>query len=346
MEPLNIFLFLIIAYVIWVVSQNNTTVEKATNVTQHKKRQRKKKTTKENFFGAKNTRFDDRYVVDDVVSDIVSWDSSYDFNTIQQEQLNPNFINNQFHNSYRGVIAALNNLVPDKKQIFNLPNIPLTYSEPETAEVKYMIKDFMGALNHNLDTEVPHFRHVNTGWDEPIQDPQMESGWDKTQKALGLPTSLFEDAERKAPVHLVKINYVQKYETEDEIKYVIELIVRMAGVEDQMILKASFVQDKRPLHDENLFFNTSTVEMKITIEDLFIVGYLSKVGDDAGRQFDGNDKLYYGFDGMEVNNMTDPKYIQRVLMSKYADRQQEVESRNAMLDEDCLLYTSDAADEN
>lgn len=274
--------------------------------------------------------------IDELVDDVVSWNSSLSSANITKEVLNPNYVNIQFHNDYRDVITAINNLVPEKRQRFNLANIPLVYSEPETDEVKLMIKDFLTVLNENIKSEVPIHRNPNSGWDEAITDPNVESGWNKTQKALGLPVSLYEEPAGKSPVKLIAINYVQKYETEDEVKYSVDLVIQKLNAEDQMVLKASFVQDKRPLVDENNFFVSKNIDMKVIVEDVFITGYLSNDGPDGKQQMDMDlDKeKYYSYDNLETNNMTDPKYIQKLLMEKYKMRTQEMDQRNAMLDEE------------
>ena len=297
--------------------------------------------------GIKNTQImkqniNKQQVIEDVASyfsdDMVS---NYSLNSkesldIMKKPLNPNFMNIQFHNDYRDVYTALLNIVPDKKQLFNISNIPLTYSEPELNEVKLLLKDFMKILNENIQTEVPLYRNPNSGWDEAVVDPTVESGWDKAQKALGLPISLYEKPAPNGIVDIIKVNKIQKYETEDEIRYAIEFVVQKRGVDDQMIVKGSFVVDKRPLNDENNFFMSIKVDMKILVEDIFIVGFLSKDGVQAVQQqldTDIGKEIYFDINRMEKNLLTDPKYVQKVLMDKYAARSAETSLRNALLDE-------------
>ena len=271
----------------------------------------------------------------ELLDDVISWNSSCDNNlNIVKAELNPNLLDIQWHNDYRDVLDAINNLVADKRQRFNLANIPLIYSEPETDEVKVLVNDFIYVLNDNICSNVPHHRNPNSGWDEAIPDPNMESGWEKSQRALGLPTSLYEKPASKANVNLITIEFVQKYETDDEIKYNIVLVIQKENVDDQMVMQASFVQDKRPLNDENNFFINAKVDMKIVIEDVFIKGFLSKDGPDAGKQAATGKEKYYDFDTMEMNNMTDPIEIQRILMEKYRIKSQEMEQRTAMLDQE------------
>ena len=311
------------------------------------------------FYGANNNErfdvvqtnnsvnYDKQQVIEDVAThfsedmisnySIQSSRSSKHSQDIIKKTLNPNFMNIQFHNDYRDVYTALLNIVPDKRQLFNVANIPLTYSEPEANEVSLMMKDFMGVLNENIKSEVPLYRNPNSGWDEAIIDEQVESGWDKAQKALGLPVSLYEKPAPNGHITLIKINKIQKYETEDEIRYAIEFVVQKQNVDDQMIIKGSFVQDKRPLQDENNFFSSKKIDMKVLIEDLFIVGYLSHDGLKAKQQLldlDVGKKVYYDLDKMERNNMTDPKVVQKILMDKYDIKLKEMNLRNGLLDEE------------
>jgi len=338
MDSINIVLILLIAYTLYIIVQSrNAEVEQKSNTT------RKKKVNKKEKFRVYK-RHDDNPDADNILNDLVSWDNSYSSsdgtcstyssNAIRGLRMNPHFHNIQFHNDYRDVITALNNLVPDRKQLFNLANIPLVYSEPEVGEVKNMVKDFVKVLNGNLHREVPEYRHKNSGWDEAIPDPTIKSGWETVQESLGLPASLYDDPAKKGKVMIVNVPKVQKYETEDEIKYSVDIVLQKANVNDQMVIKADFVQDKRPLVDENNFFKTSTIELKVMVENIFITGYLSEYGDNDIRLFDGDDKKFYDYNDLEYNNLTDPKYIQKVLMEKYEQRNEETEQRTAMLDEE------------
>jgi hypothetical protein len=277
-----------------------------------------------------------------VINDVISFDDNKS-TFITKESQNPNFINIQFHNDYRDVTTAFNNIIPERNQRFNLANIPLVYSEPDpnNSEAKYLIKDFIEVLNKNLINQVPNVRNKNSGWDEAIPDPNMRSGWDKMQNSLGLTSSLYEKPKMGGIIKLISIQLVQKYETEDEIKYLCEIILQKENVQDQIIIKTSFVQDKRPLYDENNFNIISKVELRVIIEDIFIVGYLSKDGSDAKLQYDNDAVKFFNYDDMEQNNMTDPKKIQKILLKKYKQRTQEMQQRNALLDEEGQTFHKD-----
>lgn len=254
--------------------------------------------------------------------------------TVNTSNINPNFIYNQFHNDYRDVITGINNIVPQKKQLFNVANTPVKYSEPEPKEVSNLVKDFVKTVNENIKTQVPNQRNPNSGWDEAIPDPNVKSGWDTVQESLGLVPSLWNKPSGKTHIKLIDVSYVQKYETEDEIKYTCDIILQKVGVNDQMVLKVSFVIDKSVLHDENNFFLSKNIEMRVTIEDVHIQGYLSREGTDARLIFDNDVDKFFDYDKMEQNNMTDPRLIQKTLMDKYKQRTLEMEQRNATLDEE------------
>ena len=46
----------------------------------------------------------------------------------------------------------------------------------------------------------------------------MESGWEKVQRSLGLPVSLYHKPAENGLLSLISIDNVKKYETDDEIR--------------------------------------------------------------------------------------------------------------------------------
>jgi len=324
-DPINILLIIIIIYILYVITFDNT------------KKVHKEKFSKEQITHD-NLKYNDDILSDknSIINDVISWDNNSNSNNsnVTIQKINPNLLNIQFHNDYRDVLTAINNLVPDSQQRFNLANRPLEYTEPEIKEVKMMMNNFIETLNANIMNQVPSNRNPNSGWDEVIPDPNVESGWNKFQKSLGLPTSLYEDPATKSPVKLLLIKNVQKWETDDEIKYGIDFIIQKLNVDDQMFLRGAFVQDKRPLNDENNFFRDTNVQLKVIIEDIYILGFLSNEGQNAEDLFEGQKEFYYDYNKLEYNNMTDPKYIQKVLFENYKKRSNEMGQMNATLDEE------------
>lgn len=273
----------------------------------------------------------------ELLEDVVSWGSN-DSGNVRKEVINSNFVDIQYHKDYAHVIDAISALVVAKRQLFNLANIPIKYSVVNPDEVKLLITDFINVLNKSIGEETTQYRNAGTGWSEQLPEFTGEDAFGKSQIALGLAPSLYDKPAGKSPVRVISIEKVQKYETEDEIKYAIEMIIQKANSDDQMALKGSFVQDKRPLQDENNFFVSKNIDMKVVIEDVYILGFYSKDGPITAQQYDMDKEKFYFYDKMEANNLTDPKHIQKILMDKYKQRTEDMDHRNAMLDEEGQDY--------
>ena len=272
-----------------------------------------------------------------IINDVINWDyddiDSVKSNVIKNT-VNPFVLDVQFHNDYRDTITAFNNIVPDKIQLFNLANIPLHYSNPPKTEVKQLVKQFIDNVNNNIQDQVATARNYNTGWDEAIPDPNIKSGWTKSQEALGIQSELYHSPAAKNFVKLIDITNIEKYETEDEIKYSISMVLQKINVDDQIAVKVSLIQDKRPMMDENNFYKNTYIEMKIVIEDIYITGFLSKHGTNMENIDDNEKEKFYLFDKFEKNDVTDPKYIIKTLEEKYKQRNKEMNNMTAMLDEE------------
>lgn len=293
------------------------------------------KETKQKFDASSNRNLNDVY--DDIYKDQVLNDSGI---------VNKYFIDIKYHKDYSHVLSALNNLVPRVKSYFNIANIPMIIAEPKLLEVKGLISSFIDLLNDTIKKEVTSFRQSNTGWDEQLPEPKYESGWDKAQKALGLVPSLYNENFPKVSVKLIDVQNLKKYETDDEAKYVMDLIIQGITIDDQMSFKIGFTIDKRFAKNENNF-NLQVVDIQnIKIEDVYINGFYSNNARD-GNAFE-NMEEYQKYDGLNnfndfdnfsiKNNLTDPQYIQKVLLDKYKLRTKEMNQRNSLLDEEGKDY--------
>lgn len=104
MNVINILLILIILYMLYILVYS------------------KPQKTRENY---DSIRRQHKYKQDGtsrqkIINDVISWDdsySTYDSGVLRKEPINPNILDVQFHNDYRDVITAINNLVPDQKQL-------------------------------------------------------------------------------------------------------------------------------------------------------------------------------------------------------------------------------------
>lgn len=329
MKTLDILILLIIAYVFYLFKNKHKNKKKTNHFANTHYNNKLANTRKSNL--------DDTYL-DDLVSEIDEWDRRHSYGIVEAPQINKNFLDIKFHDHYRDVLTAINNLVPTQKQLFNLANQPIKYSEINPSEVYGMVTDLIGSLNKNICSQVPPHRNNNSGWDEALPDPVHSSGWEKVQQSLGLAPSLYPRPAAPGKIVLLKIDKVKRYESEDEIKYDCFLLLQKEGIDDQMVLRASLVQDKRSIHDENDFFKSHDIVMRVAIEELYIIGFLSNKGMDANAQYDNMKKQYYAVADTETNDITDPKYIMAELNKRHAIKSREMNYRNSLLDTEGLDF--------
>jgi len=321
----------------------------------------------ENFNGK---AADETYVIDDTVNkknkDYLEDDdlniNKYKSNrnkSRKEEQYNniklkSNFIEMQFHNDYRDVITAFNDIAPDQKQIFNIQNAPTKLTNPPHKEVDQIVKDFVNLVNKDVQYNISDYRGSNTGWDEKMPNLKEKSGWEKLREELGLPSSLYADPAKRAPIQLIKIDYVEKYVTEYETEYIIVLIVQKLNVDDQMVIRISFVRENYDIDTERQFFKDLPIDyttnakenngkvnknknkdLEMVIEEIFIVGFLSNEGisDDSNNPTNYDKLDFYDFKGLEGSDMIDQQVILKELIEKKKQREKEMMSFTASLDD-------------
>ena len=263
----------------------------------------------------------------DYLDDVIKF---ADNTPLYDDNYNMEFIEAQFHNDYRDTLTAFNNIAPSQKQIFNINNLPLDFSVSKESEVRKLVKDFMNELNKNIKNEVPDYRNYNNGFDELMPDKQMKTGWDKQMQELGLPKSLYPDPAKKAIISLLKVDHVEKYETEDELKYVCYLFLKKINVEDILVIKISFVLDKRVMNEERTFFNEKPIETHVVLEEIFMLGYMTEQG--VGRTNDFRDK-FYNFGNLEKDGIMDDQEIMKQLNQKLMVRHMETQRFDNTLDD-------------
>lgn len=263
----------------------------------------------------------------------------------------PYFNKIKFNVNYKDYLTAIEDLVPSKKQYFNIANIPIEkYSIVSGQEILPMINDFVELFSNIAQKNAQELAkyqysgYLTGGWQDSIDiDRAADSGWDKVQKSLGLKPSLYGKEAAYGQLELIAIKEVQKFETDDEIKYVATLVLHKINTLDQMVAKVSLVLDKKIIRDEDAFWkvpvkydDTSytfkpSFNIQMIVEDIDVLGYLtSKQTNETDS--DGVNELYCDYNDLEFSNITDPKYIQKVLMDKYKQRNDEINKRNATLD--------------
>jgi len=251
---------------------------------------------------------------------------------------NPVFVESQYHEDYRDTITAFNNIAPCQKSVFNQSNIPANFSVlhlDNIDNVKKIVKDFIRAINTNVLNDIPEYRNANSGWDELIPEKKIKSGWDKQMEHLGLPTSIYNNPAKKSKVVLLNIDRVEKYETEDELKYVVFMFIMKKNIKDQLLLKVSFVMNKTSINEDREFFDSDKNEEKeIIIEEIFVIGYMTtSTVDTSGKKPDD----FYNFGDEENQNMLSDKVIVKELIKKYKDRTKEMGQFTSDINNDQML---------
>ena len=215
------------------------------------------------------------------------------------------FAETQFHNDYRDVLTSFNNIAPAQKQLFNKEELPMKTIVPSASEVKDLIKSFIKNVNENIKTQVTDYLNGNSGWDEYMPEQNVLSGWEQQQKELGLPVSIYREPAKRDRIKLVKIDHVEKFATEKQIRYVCYLLVKKNIVSDKMLVKVSFVID-------NKFKQKGDVmKVNVAIEQIFVMGYYGSnpVKDD-----------FYKFKNIENDNGIDQMAVLTQLNDKKMNR--------------------------
>lgn len=238
--------------------------------------------------------------------------------------INKNFVEMQFHNDYKDTLTAFNNIVPCQSQMFNKSNLPVTAIEPNINEVKQLIVSFINEVNKNIKHQTGDDEISPIGWNDFKPEKKIESGWDRQQKALGLPTSVYKDGASKAPIKLVKIDHLEKYETDDETRHVTYLIIQKKNVDDQMVIRVSFVIDRNDLNIDREFFDSEKnfYETVVKIEEVFVVGFMSN----SGKKCDGARQDFYNFETIDNSEMLSDKDIIVALNKKKREYMNEINS--------------------
>ena len=237
-------------------------------------------------------------------------------------KINPNFIEAKFHSDFMDVISAFNDISPSQRQIFNINNVPCDVQKGVDVErVGEIVQEFINELNEDIKKNVPLIHTANTGWDEVVPEHTVESGWEKVQRQLGLPTSLFNKPKMNTSVSLESYSHVIKYETENEIKYSCKVVLAKDKVKDKLVIQISIVQPKGM--DKN----------QVIIETIDILGYLTEQGLGVDRQ--KTDDFYYfdSLDRREGNILTGDVILQE-LVKKYDMKQQVMQERIDGMDMD------------
>lgn len=240
----------------------------------------------------------------------------------EKRDVNPYLIEMQFHNDYRDTQNAIILLIPNQRQLFNRSNLPIiNVSTPTNKEILPLVKNFINELNRVIHQNVGD-EYTVRDWRNGMAEKEYKSGWEKQQEKLGLPGSIYKTPCGKEPVKLIKVDHSERFETEDEIRYVIFMVLQKPSAKDQMLLKVSFHIDKGDINLDREFFvkGKNDSDTLIRVEEAFVIGYLTKHS--FGKHSIKNE--YYDFNGITNGRMFSQKEIMKELNRKR--KQYEVEA--------------------
>lgn len=239
--------------------------------------------------------------------------------------LNPNFLDMKVHPQYIDVTNGFKYLVPNGKQIFNAANRPTVVSKVNQTKVAPLVKGFMDKLNNAVKTKVRM----------PL-DYGHTSGWEKTQSCLGL-DALYKNRLGKEKIRLLQVKDITEFKIDDESRYTMYLVLQKNKARDQMIVRISIVVNERGIQIENNFFSAEKVTVTSVIENIFVVGYLTKseTGEFKNMETEGKiDDQFESYDQLGKDKMFTKEQIIEILAKKHLTRSKEMDYRNNLLDEE------------
>jgi hypothetical protein len=256
--------------------------------------------------------------------------------TKRKIETKPYFINMRVHNDYRDTITAFNFVAPDQRPIFNRSVLPVKQIDVNPREVKPLVKAFIRRVNEEVKNNVTDELKANSGWDELAKE-KTKDGWGDYMKEFGLPESIYLSPAKRARVRLIKIDAVEKFATEEQINFIIHMIIQKKNAEDQMILKVSYIMDNKDINSDRNFNNKeSDVNLNVRIEEIAVIGFLTdhKYGDPTDR------KDFYEFTNIEKDDIIDQELVLKQLQEKYKQRQIEADGFNVNISPQKLNETA------
>ena len=257
-----------------------------------------------------------------------------------QEQQKSEFLDNQYHQDYIYTITAINNLTP-QKELFNLGFLPVVETTPASNIVKKLTKMFISKVNNEIDTDVQEFLHTNSGWGDMGKRRRTKSGFEEAMEDLGLPGTTYNEPAKKSKLILIKVDKAEQYNTDEQIRFIIYMVVQNENVKDHMVLQVKFFMERGDLSgsrdDRDNFFekeltnyDKKDTDHAVIIEQALTVGYLTNAGNKKTKM----DK-FHDYDGVhKKDGLMDQNKVLDIMVQKHNDRLNELQSFKGTLDEE------------
>ena len=214
--------------------------------------------------------------------------------------VNCEFIEIQYHKDYYDVITAINNITTHR-ELFN-PGMSITSESKIKNTTTYSLANtFISQLNSELHKEILR----------QIMNPvcKQKYGSEEQLEELGIPPSLYNDPASVSIIKLIRINNAKQCTTEDQVRFIIEIIVQKYNANDQMVMI---------LH---LLRNNKKSAKDIIVEQIFIKGYLTN----NGLPSTISDKFHnYGSAINDKCGITNQNEILKIMKQKHKEREYEL----------------------
>lgn len=239
---------------------------------------------------------------------------------------NYELIKNYYHVDYKDIITIINNTYSSSESKFNLSNLPvknikINNKDEEMNDINEIVYDFIDELNNyigNLSEDI----NVKKTWNNISNEKNMDSGWEKQRKILGLPPSLYNKPAKNEFIELIDIVDVHKYITFGEIgeeKLSLMIILKKLNVKDMILIKIDFLK--------NMFNDNSLI-----IDNIYIIGYIMKKTEIYMDGYSQKNNFYH-FDELNKQEFIDLGVISNVLLEKYKEQIKEHANWMEKLDE-------------
>jgi hypothetical protein len=252
--------------------------------------------------------------------------------TSQTCEVLPYFVEMQFHNDYKDVITAFDKMTETTgKPLFNRSNEPVKYTPLTINDGEKFMNTFLNELNQVLKNKILDVVDLENGWNNIQDNPNVENGWEKQMKQLGLPPNLYNKGSKRDIVTLVRIDKVDKFETDSQIRHDVYCIIQKGNTLDQIVVKISFLMNRHDLNNDRNFFNDDkTVDLDINLESVFIVGFMTDHSYGSTNKNTRQD--FYTFENIEKDGMMDQEEIFKQLKKKYQNYQIEANGLTTQVD--------------
>ena len=334
MDNLSLFILIIIILLLFYITTSNNSCKRRERLENNKLE------TNRNFdiYNVNNVNNVDDIDNIDNVDDILlnkainaSINTNININNTAQNNVLPYFVEMQFHNDYKDVITAFDIMIETGRQIFNRSNLPVSVKELNTDDSTKMANVFIDQLNDVLKRKVNNYADVENGWKNVQENKQVESGWEKQMKKVGLPPSIYDKGANKSKIILIRLDKFVMSTTDSQTRYDIFMIIQKDNSYDQMVLKVSFVTDREDMNtDRNFFKDDKTIDLNVHMEDIFVIGFMTNHS--YGSKNVSMRQDFYNFENIEKDGMMDQTEIMKQLKKKYTQYQIESNGLTIQID--------------